>query len=311
MTTVLLVGSSETAVFGKVREQLENKYILKIDIETKSGCNLGECYKLIKKIHKKKYDVVFIFALITEGWTKMKANYGRSTISVFGPTTLSLQNIPEIMNKISQEFCRVNPACEIYLVIPPLKDLFTFNQRRLERAWGPNSINILENHPVLNPISMREHSIKLYEEFSSLVNDEYQWMKKNIILANDSIKLYFSRNSKSRPYEILPHYNYKNKNSLKMNLPLIPDGLHENEDFAWYFFKANKRIFEKFGKQQVTYETSSVCDHVSFRSRSQGNHPYKWKDHPKTEHSRMEYEPQMPSTSRAVKFKSSSRNPHV
>ncbi|KAL7640609.1 UNVERIFIED_CONTAM: hypothetical protein RMT77_008884 [Armadillidium vulgare] len=143
MTKVLIVGSSETAVFGKVREQLENKYILKIDIETQSGCNLGECYKLIKKIHKKKYDDVFIIALITEGWTKMKAYYGKSATSVFGPTTLSLQNIPEIMNKISQEFCRLNPACEIYLIIPPLKDFYEFNQRRLDRAWGPNSINII------------------------------------------------------------------------------------------------------------------------------------------------------------------------
>ncbi|KAL7643821.1 UNVERIFIED_CONTAM: hypothetical protein RMT77_005827 [Armadillidium vulgare] len=179
MTKVLIVGSSETAVFGKVREQLENKYILKIDVETQYGCNLGECYKLIKKIHKKKYDYVFIFALITEGWTKMKAYYGKITTSVFDPNTLSLRNIPEIMNKISQ-FCRLNPACEIYLVIPTLKDLYEFNQRRLERAWGPNSINILENHPVLNPISMRDHSIKLDEEFYSLVKDEYQWMKKKI-----------------------------------------------------------------------------------------------------------------------------------
>ncbi|KAL7640608.1 UNVERIFIED_CONTAM: hypothetical protein RMT77_008883 [Armadillidium vulgare] len=136
-------------------------------------------------------------------------------------------------------------------------------------------------------------------------------MIKNIILANDSIKLYFSRNSKSRLYEILPHHHCQNKDSLKMNLPSIPNGLHENEDFAWYFFKANKKIFEKFGKQQVTFEKSSVCDHVSFQSISQGNHPYKWKDHPKTEPSRMEYEPQMPSTSRAIKFQSSSRNPQM
>src|ERR1700755_1193853 len=88
---------------------------------------------------------------------------------------------------------RIQIALCIYMVLPAIKDFYTFNQTRIVKAWGPKYKDFLKNHPLLNASRMRQHSIKTFRLFTTLLNAEYVWIDKHVIQAEHTISHYYNK----------------------------------------------------------------------------------------------------------------------
>ncbi|KAL7634674.1 UNVERIFIED_CONTAM: hypothetical protein RMT77_015051 [Armadillidium vulgare] len=247
VVNLLVVGNSETEIFHTERRMLQEEFSIEAQVEYRSGCRLEECLPLIQTHMNENTNMIFIWALTSWAWKEMSINNGNMTATVFKPDNLfSLSEVPTLMNKITEYVLTVNSDCKIFLVIPGVHDFYSFNQTQLEKAWGPSSKDFLEKHPILNPVNMRDHSIHIYQTFESLTSTEYTWNNKNLILAIHVINIFFSRHSRRRLLKGKrpPHATYLSKSSLKLNLHLIPDGLHGNQEFLKFFMLRFKKLFE-------------------------------------------------------------------
>lgn len=147
------------------------------------------------------------------------------------------------MRDIYRYVLLLNHRCEIILVV---KDIYTFNQTRLVRAWGNDYQLFLREHSILNPLAMQQHSIKEYRGFSSLGSSSYHWFGKRVLFGNGSFNCFFDRVVGQNELKRLrlwtsPHKAYLQEETLQLNSRLLPDGLHGTRISP--IFPDNRKIF--------------------------------------------------------------------
>ncbi|KAL7647740.1 UNVERIFIED_CONTAM: hypothetical protein RMT77_001349 [Armadillidium vulgare] len=246
---LLVVGSSEVRMFVEGRELLKREYGMDVKVEYRKGCTLDYCLGQVQRQMKPTTHLIIVWALTPYGWRRTGIRTrGKPEITIFRPAIyFSLRDIPRLMNQIVEYVYRVNPKCLVYLAIPAVKDLYTFNQTRIVRAWGEDYQDFLKNHTDYNPKQMRKHSVYVYDQFTSLYQDTYYWEGKHLIYGNSALNCYVCY-VKKRPDAAhhkrrgVEHVNFLNGVTNILNSDLLPDGLHGNQLFFKYYWKRNKSI---------------------------------------------------------------------
>ncbi|KAB7503167.1 hypothetical protein Anas_12895, partial [Armadillidium nasatum] len=247
---MLVVGSSEAGIFRTGHAFLRDEYNIAVYVVNHSGCTLEQSLGLLKRAMKPHFDIVLVWALTPLAWIRTPIRTrGRREMTVFRPNPFfSINAIPGIMAQITTHAFSRNNQCRVYLVIPAVKDMYTFNQTRLIREWGPTYKDFLNDDDRLNPIVMNKHSCHVYEQFKSLGQDQFHWPGKLLMYGNFALNSYYGKYSRKYKYtkQKTPHAAYLCGESLSLNLGLIPDGLHGNQTFLKYFMIAHRWVLDPF-----------------------------------------------------------------
>ncbi|KAL7630354.1 UNVERIFIED_CONTAM: hypothetical protein RMT77_019496 [Armadillidium vulgare] len=246
---LLVVGGSEVRMFVEGRKLLREEYGVNVCVEYQNGCTLDACLEQIRLQMKPTTHLIIIWALTPYGWRRTPiCTQGEREITIFHPDIyFSLQPIPGLMNQIMKHVLSVNPNCLVYLAIPSIKDLYTFNQTRIVRAWGDQFRHFLRDHADYNPEKMRKHSVSIYNQFTTLWQDQYRWEGKNLLYCNSALNCYTSCRPAAKHQKKIgvPHRDYLKGVTNILNSELIPDGLHGNQLYFRYFWIRNKSIFDR------------------------------------------------------------------
>ncbi|KAL7637885.1 UNVERIFIED_CONTAM: hypothetical protein RMT77_011509 [Armadillidium vulgare] len=177
---MLIVGSSEAGIFRTGQTFLKEEYNIIVNIVNHAGCILEQSLGLLKRAMKPHFNIVLVWASNPMAWIRTSIRTrGRREMTVFRPNPFFfIDTIPGIMVQITAHAFSINNQCRVYLVIPAVKGLYTFNQTRLIREWGPAHKNFLNNDDRLNPIVMNQHSCHVYHQFKSLDQDHFHWLGK-------------------------------------------------------------------------------------------------------------------------------------
>lgn len=246
MIHLLCVGASEVKIFRDGRKWLSEEYGIDVFTEFRSGARIDECLPLLRRGMVPRIDIVLIWALTPLAWKRMTIyTKGRRDLTVFCPNqNTSISEIPALMNLLYREMYDQNPNCIMYMVLPAIKDFYTFNQTRIVKAWGPKYKDFLKNHPLLNASRMRQHSIKTFRLFTTLLNAEYVWIDKHVIQAEHTISHYYNKKGRHERINNKPPtaYFFSGETNI-LNCSLLPDGLHGTWRFLEAFMKCNRGIF--------------------------------------------------------------------
>ncbi|KAL7638475.1 UNVERIFIED_CONTAM: hypothetical protein RMT77_011045 [Armadillidium vulgare] len=241
----LVIGDSEVEMFERHHELLREEWNADVRASFRSGRTLLKCEEVLQQWMTEDTRVVLIWALTCMAW-EMRPLYSRRPytriaepkldmdLSVVGPIMTNLVNIAK----------RVNSNCQVFLVIPTIKDLYTFNQKKIIRKHGMEDRDMLLNHPYLNPYAMRDHSIKVYEQFGKIATNEFSWPHKRFLKANHAINRYYSMTGTRRSESFVPlHTRYLRKETEILGLQeIMADGLHGNREFLKWFIKGHDAL---------------------------------------------------------------------
>ncbi|KAL7630353.1 UNVERIFIED_CONTAM: hypothetical protein RMT77_019495 [Armadillidium vulgare] len=135
-------------MFMEGKEYLQREYGINVQVEYKAGTVLSECLGQIKRSLKPTTQILIIWALTPYAWkqTPIRAK-NKKEIRIFRPNRyLSIDPIPGLMDRIMEYVHQISPNCAVYLSIPAVKDLYTFNETILVKAWGETYRDYLLNH---------------------------------------------------------------------------------------------------------------------------------------------------------------------
>ncbi|KAL7646487.1 UNVERIFIED_CONTAM: hypothetical protein RMT77_001737 [Armadillidium vulgare] len=242
---LLVVGSSEVRMFMEGKELLKKEYGVDVRVEYKNGCTLDYCLGQVQRQMKPTTHLFIVWALTPYGWRRHGIRTrGKPEITIFRPAIyFSIRDIPRLMNQIVEYVYRINPKCLVYLAIPAIKDLYTFNQTRIVRTWGRDYRDFLKDHTDFNPKQMRKHSVYVYDQFASLCKETYYWEGKHLIYGNSALNCYIKKRPDAAHHKRgVEHVNYLQGVTNILNSDLFPDGLHGNQLFFKYYWIRNKSI---------------------------------------------------------------------
>ncbi|KAL7641255.1 UNVERIFIED_CONTAM: hypothetical protein RMT77_008393 [Armadillidium vulgare] len=242
----LVVGSSEVRMFMEGKELLNKEYGVDVRVEYKNGCTLDYCLGQVQRQMKPTTHLIIVWAITPYGWRRHGIRTrGKPEITIFRPAIyFSIRDIPRLMNQIVEYVYRINPKCLVYLAIPAIKDLYTFNQTRIVRTWGRDYRDFLKDHTDFNPKQMRKHSVYVYDQFASLCKETYYWEGKHLIYGNSALNCYIKKRPDAAHHKRrgVEHVNYLQGITNILNSDLLPDGLHGNQLFFKYYWIRNKSI---------------------------------------------------------------------
>ncbi|KAL7631516.1 UNVERIFIED_CONTAM: hypothetical protein RMT77_018181 [Armadillidium vulgare] len=264
---LLVVGSSEVRMFWEGRQYLQQEYGIRVRVDYQAGVVLEESLGQIKRSMKPNTQILIIWALTPYAWkrTPIRAKNKRDT-TIFRPSKfLTVDNIPGLMNHIMRYVLQVNPYCSVYLSIPAIKDMYCFNEGRLVKAWGEKYRDYLLHHVDYNPEQMRTSSVRAYSLFYSLKKPQYHWEEKQLLFGNDALSCYASRiPNKGRGREQrhqAAHTKYLKGDSSRLESTLLPDGLHGNQEFLYYYMLSHRRILDSFNPVRRNYQLHGKRQH--------------------------------------------------
>ena len=129
------------------------------------------------------------------------------------------------MDAITRIAVRHNPAVKVFLVIPSMKDISSFNEAFLKRQGRSDLVPSLEKHPQLKRAFLNLKAREMFGQTVDLQSTNLIWFKKRIF----SMKTVFDRyyNDKNQPN---PHHKFWMGGSDRLDaLDLCYDGLHYTE----------------------------------------------------------------------------------
>ncbi|RXG67309.1 hypothetical protein Avbf_15063 [Armadillidium vulgare] len=117
-------------------------------------------------------------------------------------------------------------------------------RRELYGNGDPDNKDFLQDHPIINSSKMRQHSIKVFRLFKTLLNEENHWVDKHVIQAEHALSnFYDNRGKRERIINKSPLVHFFEGESDTLNCSLLPDGLHVNTRFMEAFMRSNRNIF--------------------------------------------------------------------
>ncbi|KAL7632380.1 UNVERIFIED_CONTAM: hypothetical protein RMT77_017306 [Armadillidium vulgare] len=247
---ILIIGASEISRVDQIRDYVREELGEEITIDSFPGRPLGNCIRVIQEQMTPETKIVLLWALTPLAWRRVNIEKAGRRFTVFAPNgNFSLNEVPQIMEDITTHVKSVNRNCPIFLVLPAIKDMYQFNQKRLVQNLGESHRHFLQNDLDLNPHRMRDFAIRAYQRFMELETDNFSWTNKNTLKANYAINRHFHLSGRDRRGRrergwIPPHVRFMQSQSLSLNLYIMPDGLHGNADFMKNFVLAYRRVFQ-------------------------------------------------------------------
>ncbi|KAL7630355.1 UNVERIFIED_CONTAM: hypothetical protein RMT77_019497 [Armadillidium vulgare] len=195
--------------------------------------------------------IVLLWALTPLVWRRVSIEEAGRRFTVFAPNeNFSLDEVPQIMEEITTHVKSKNRNCAIFLVLPVIKDMYHFNQKRLVQNLDESYRHFLQDDPDLNPYRMRDFAVSAFNRFMELESDDYLWADKQILKASYAINRHFHISGRTRRERkergwVSPHVRFIQFRSLSLNLEIMPDGLHGNADFMKSFILVYRRVFQQ------------------------------------------------------------------
>src|SRR5678815_2988571 len=192
MRTLLAVGASELELLRREKKLLRDQFNLHVRVDYGSGRTIHDCPPYIETLMKPDVDFILIWALTPLAWQKKSISNGDKSTTVFEPVVnFTVEGVPNIMDQITKYAKKKNPRVKVYLMIPPVKDMYVFNQKRITKAWGPAFADHLKDDDSMSPRLMREHSIRSLIRFEDLAYFRYKWTDKTTLRGSEVFNYYY------------------------------------------------------------------------------------------------------------------------
>ncbi|KAL7630706.1 UNVERIFIED_CONTAM: hypothetical protein RMT77_019085 [Armadillidium vulgare] len=284
---ILIIGASEVAKFDQIRDFVREELEEELTIDSYPGRPLESCNRVVQERMTPETKIVLLWALTPLAWRRVNIEEAGQQFTVFAPNeNFSLQDVPQIMEDITTYVKSINRNCSIFLVLPAIKDMYQFNQKRLVRNLGEPYRHFLQNDLDLNPQRMRDFAIRAYWRFMELEGDDFNWNNKRILKANYAINRHFHLSGRDRRARrergwIPPHTRFMQSQSLSLNLSIMPDGLHGTADFMRKFVLTYRRVFQDSLREnnrnpqpriQGPYESERMNPSASISSREEASY---------------------------------------
>jgi len=222
---ILFLGTSEVGMLENMKEQMRQIYNVNLFIACHPGATLLDLGQYLTNFLKSNepLDQIYIFALTCSIWKKMSLTTEDQSIKVitWNPTC-NLSFVPVQMDAISRIAARRNPAVKVYLVIPTMKDIATFNETFLHRKGRSDLIPLLEQQPQFQRSFLNIKAREVFGKTVELQNTNLTWFKKQTFSMKTVFDRYYNGKNQANP-----HHKFWMGASDKLDaLDLCYDGLH-------------------------------------------------------------------------------------
>lgn len=262
--TVLMVGDSELAPIKTMKEKLQQRYDVEILLNFQPGRGLVDSAPMIRQAFRrtKDIDIVLLFGLTCAIWKKQPVILGGTThnmITYNAATNMSL--LPSFLDTVTIMARHFNPKVAIYVVIPSIKDICTFNAGILTELKNAHLIPELEKLPNFSRDYLTTKARKAYRESEGLISNRFgTWAGKNTLPCHVVFNHFYYKTQEQTglAYADFPHHLFLHGKVDKLGAEdLCYDGLH-------YTFTFFDMLFEFLSPLNFSQrESSSTTDPVS------------------------------------------------
>ena len=225
---ILVIGTSEVRVLENLIEQLQRIYDINLFVLCYPGATLltiGQHLTRFLKSHG-AMDQIYIFGLTCSIWKKMPLNSEEKPIqAITWDPVCNLSYVPIQMDAITRIAARYNPAVRVYLVIPIMKDIATFNDTFLKRKGRSDLIPLLEQHPQFKRDFLNIKAREMFGKTVEIQGNNQPWFQKRTFSMKAVFDRYYNRKGQSNP-----HHKFWMGGSDRLGAEdLCYDGLHYTE----------------------------------------------------------------------------------
>ncbi|KAL7631850.1 UNVERIFIED_CONTAM: hypothetical protein RMT77_017837 [Armadillidium vulgare] len=200
---ILFLETSEVGMLESVKEQMRQMHNINLFISCHPGATLLDLGQYLTNFLKSNgpLDQIYIFALTCSIWKKMFLTTEDKYIEVitWNPTC-NLSYVPVQMDAISRIAACRNHAVKIYLVIPTMKDIATFNETFLRRKGRSDLIPLLEQPPQFQRSFLNIKAREVFGKTVELQNTNLTWFKKQTFSMKTVIDRYYNTKNQANPH---------------------------------------------------------------------------------------------------------------
>lgn len=239
--TILLLGDSEVAPIRGLKDELEELYDVRISWEYRPGRGIIDGAPMVTHTlrNNKDIDIIFLFGLTCFIWRKQVVTLSGTKydmITINPGTNFTI--FPAFMDSIHKMASIVNPKVKIYLVIPSIKDICTYNANRLIESKAGHLIPELENIREFSRAYLTEQARKVYVDSEGFLSNRLWWANKNTLAAHVVFNHYYYEAQPDLTYQEFPHHLFLDGRVDKLTASeLCYDGLHYTPEFFRVMFE--------------------------------------------------------------------------
>ncbi|KAL7632772.1 UNVERIFIED_CONTAM: hypothetical protein RMT77_016896 [Armadillidium vulgare] len=225
MKRLLFIGTSEVATLDRMKEQLQQIYEVELFVSLHPGVNLLTLGRHLATFLKSNgpVDQIYIFGLTCSIWKKVSLTIDKESVNVLTwDSACNLSFVPIQMNAIVSLAVRSNPAVKVYLVIPTMKDIASFNEAYLKRQGWDDLIPSLEEHPHFQRAFLNKKAQEMFEQTVELQGNNLPWVQKRTFSMKTVFDRYYNNKCQGNPH----HRFWMGESDRLDALDLSYDGLH-------------------------------------------------------------------------------------
>jgi hypothetical protein len=228
MQRILFLGDSEVGVLDRMKERLSHSYNVDLIISCNPGAKILTLGQHLTRLLKTNgpVDQIFVFGLTCSIWKKISLTPEDDSLQVITwNSACNLSFIPVQMDAITRVAAKFNPAVRVYLVLPTMKDISTFNEAFLKRQGRSDLIPSLEQHPHLKRAFLNLKAREMFGKTVEIQSNNQHWFKKQIFSMKTVFDNYYNKKDQGNP-----HHQFWMGRSDRLNAQdLCYDGLHYTE----------------------------------------------------------------------------------
>ncbi|KAL7631710.1 UNVERIFIED_CONTAM: hypothetical protein RMT77_017986 [Armadillidium vulgare] len=228
MQKVLFLGDSEVGILDRMREQLRQCYNVDLYISCNPSAKILTLGQHLTHFQKTNgpVDQIYIFGLTCSIWKKISLTPEDGSPQVITWNSASnLSFVPVQMDAITRVAAKFNPTVRVYLVIPTMKDIASFNEAFLNRQGRSDLIPSLEQQPHLQRAFLNLKAREMFGKTVELQGTNQPWFRKQTFSMKSVFDSYYNKKDQGNP-----HHQFWMGRSDRLNaLDLCNDGLHYTE----------------------------------------------------------------------------------
>ena len=225
---ILLFGNSELSSLTGIKRELETLNNIDIYLNFRPGRSFTQSlYQFSVAIQKlPPMDFIFIFGLSCSFWKKCTVTPQHQNLkAITFNDAFDLASIPPIMKKLHKVAIKKSPNVKIFLVLPSIKDIFTFNLHQFAKDNLTRFNSFLYDSPIFNQSYLNTKSRLVYNRSKDLMTSKYWWPGKHTFDIHAAFHLYYSERLPSGTDG--PHYLFlHDKTNVLGAWDMLYDGLH-------------------------------------------------------------------------------------
>ena len=223
-----MLGTSEVGILTRLRERLQHEYDITLFISCHSGAKLMSLGRDLTHFLKSNgpVDQIYIFGLTCSIWKKISLTSDDQSIQVITwDPFANMSLVPVQMDTINRIATKFNPHVMVYLVIPTMKDIASFNEAFLNRQGRSDLIPSLEQHPHLKRAFLNLKAREMFGKTVELQEPRFTWYNKMVFPMKRVFDHYYNNTSQANPH----HQFWMGKSDILDAVDMCCDGLHYTE----------------------------------------------------------------------------------